>query len=105
MPHLPAGDHRSVAASMAVATRRPTMECKKRRWAMKRSTERILTTFVGSLARPADLLEMMKAKESGQIYDYEAFPARVRRAVAEVVRKQAEAGVDIVADGEQGKSG
>jgi 5-methyltetrahydropteroyltriglutamate--homocysteine methyltransferase len=105
MPHPPTGDHRSVAASSAVATRRPTTECKKRGWAMKRSTERILTTFVGSLARPADLLEMMKAKESGQLYDHEAFPARVRRAVAEVVRKQAEAGVDIVTDGEQGKSG
>ena len=71
---------------------------------MKRSTERILTTFVGSLGRPADLLEMMRAKESDQLYDHEAFPARVRRAVAEVVHKQAEAG-DIVADGEQGKSG
>ena len=59
---------------------------------MKRSTERILTTFVGSLGRPADLLEMMRAKESDQLYDHEAFPARVRRAVAEVVHKQAEAG-------------
>ena len=51
---------------------------------MKRSTERILTTFVGSLGRPADLLEMMRAKESDQLYDHEAF-LQVRRAVAEVV--------------------
>lgn len=72
---------------------------------MKRSTERILTTFVGSLPRPADLLAMMQAKERGQPYESEAFAARVRSAVAEVVRKQAEAGVDIVCDGEQGKSG
>jgi 5-methyltetrahydropteroyltriglutamate--homocysteine methyltransferase len=72
---------------------------------MKRSTKRILTTFVGSLARPADLLDVMKAKESGQPYDHEALARRVRSAVAEVVRKQAEAGVDIVTDGEQGKPG
>lgn len=72
---------------------------------MKRSTEKILTTFVGSLARPADLIELLKAKESGQSYDRRAFEARVRGAVAEVVRSQAEAGVDIVSDGEQGKAG
>jgi 5-methyltetrahydropteroyltriglutamate--homocysteine methyltransferase len=70
---------------------------------MKRSTERILTTFVGSLARPPDLLEIMKAKEGGQPYDHEALAARVRSAVAEVVRRQVGAGVDIVTDGEQGK--
>jgi 5-methyltetrahydropteroyltriglutamate--homocysteine methyltransferase len=72
---------------------------------MKRSTHRILTTFVGSLARPADLIETLKAKESGQSYDRQAFAARARSAVAEAVRKQAEAGVDIVSDGEQGKAG
>src|ERR671925_2126694 len=72
---------------------------------MKRSNDRILTTFVGSLARPPDLLEMMQARERGQPYDREAYARRVRSAGAEVVRKQAEAGVDIVCDGEQGKSG
>jgi 5-methyltetrahydropteroyltriglutamate--homocysteine methyltransferase len=72
---------------------------------MKRSTERILTTFTGSLARPADLLDMIRSKERGQPYDHQAFAQRVRSAVAEVVRRQAEAGVDIVCDGEQGKSG
>ena len=71
---------------------------------MKRSTERILTTFVGSMARPADLIALMKAKENGQPYDPEALAARVRRAVAEVVRRQAETGVDVVTDGEQGKA-
>ena len=71
---------------------------------MQRSTERILTTFVGSLARPADLIELMKAKETGQPYDHEALARRVRSAVAEVVRRQVEAGVDVVTDGEQGKA-
>ena len=72
---------------------------------MKRSTDRILTTFVGSLARPSDLLEMIQAKERGQPYDQEAYARRVRSAVADVVRQQVEAGVDIVCDGEQGKPG
>ena len=72
---------------------------------MKRSTERILTTHAGSLARPPDLLEMMRVKESDQSYDHEAFAGRVRNAVAEVVRKQIDAGVDVVSDGEEGKPG
>src|SRR5262249_8671722 len=76
-----------------------------RRTVMKRSTDRILTTFVGSLARPLDLLEMMYAREHGQPYNQEAYAGRVRSAVADVVRQQVEAGVDIVCDGEQGKPG
>jgi 5-methyltetrahydropteroyltriglutamate--homocysteine methyltransferase len=72
---------------------------------MQRSTDRILTTFVGSLARPLDLLEIMHARERGQPYDQGAYARRVRGAVAEVVRQQVAAGVDIVCDGEQGKSG
>jgi 5-methyltetrahydropteroyltriglutamate--homocysteine methyltransferase len=71
---------------------------------MQRSTARILTTFCGSLARPADLLAMMQARERGQPYDHEAFATRVRDAVAEVVYRQVENGVDIVTDGEQGKA-
>jgi 5-methyltetrahydropteroyltriglutamate--homocysteine methyltransferase len=71
---------------------------------MQQSTERILTTFVGSLARPADLISLMRAKEAGQPYDPEALAARVRLAVADVVRRQVETGVDIVTDGEQGKA-
>jgi 5-methyltetrahydropteroyltriglutamate--homocysteine methyltransferase len=70
---------------------------------MKGSTERILTTHVGSLARPRDLLETMREKEHGRPYDPEAFASRVRSAVADVVRRQAECGIDVVADGEQGK--
>jgi 5-methyltetrahydropteroyltriglutamate--homocysteine methyltransferase len=72
---------------------------------MKQSTERILTTHVGSLPRPSDLLEMIQAKERGEAFDAAAFAARVKGAVAEVVRRQAESGIDIVADGEMGRFG
>ena len=71
---------------------------------MKRSANRILTTHVGSLARPKDLLEMMDAKLRGKPHDNETYVTRVRSAVAEVVRKQVECGVDDVPDGEQGKA-
>jgi 5-methyltetrahydropteroyltriglutamate--homocysteine methyltransferase len=71
---------------------------------MKRSTERILTTHVGSLSRPEALIPLLRAKERGQPYDQETFAKLVRDAVADVVRKQAEAGVDILTDGEQGKA-
>ena len=72
---------------------------------MKRSTERILTTHTGSLPRPPDLTTTLEALDAGTSPDPAAFGARVRRAVAEVVRKQAEAGVDVINDGEQGKVG
>jgi 5-methyltetrahydropteroyltriglutamate--homocysteine methyltransferase len=72
---------------------------------MKRSTDRILTTHTGSLARPKDLLDLMQAKIKRQPYDERAYAERTRSAVAEVVRKQAESGIDIVTDGEQGKPG
>ena len=72
---------------------------------MKRSTQRILTTHVGSLPRPPDLLQMIQAKERGEPLDAEAYARRVASAVAEVVRKQAESGIDIVADGEMGRFG
>jgi 5-methyltetrahydropteroyltriglutamate--homocysteine methyltransferase len=70
---------------------------------MKRSTERFLTTHTGSLPRPPDLIRMMYAKEEGVPVDPEALSQRVADAVAEVVRKQAESGVDIVNDGEMSK--
>jgi 5-methyltetrahydropteroyltriglutamate--homocysteine methyltransferase len=70
---------------------------------MIRSTERFLTTHTGSLPRPDDLIRMMYAKEEGVPVDREALGARVRAAVAEVVGKQAEAGVDIINDGELSK--
>ena len=70
---------------------------------MLRSTDRIITTHVGSLARPHDLLDIMKEREHGRPYDAEAFAARVQSAVSDVVREQADAGIDVVTDGEMGK--
>ena len=70
---------------------------------MKRSTDRILVTHAGTLPRPADLTEMLVAKNEGKPYDHEAYRQRVRSAVAEGVRRQMDCGVDIVNDGELGK--
>ncbi len=72
---------------------------------MKRSTARILTTHCGSLPRPKDLLDLMKAKLEGSRHDEAAYSDRVRSAVAEIVRKQVDSGIDIPTDGEQGKLG
>ena len=63
----------------------------------------ILATHVGSLPRPADLIRTMFAKQEGVPVDRGALDERTRTAVAEVVRKQAGAGVDVVSDGEMGK--
>ena len=71
---------------------------------MKRSTKRFLTTHVGSLARPAELLEIMFAKERGLDYDPDVFQSGVRGAVRDVVARQVQAGIDVVGDGEQGKA-
>jgi 5-methyltetrahydropteroyltriglutamate--homocysteine methyltransferase len=71
--------------------------------AMIRSTERFLTTHTGSLPRPDDLIRMMYAKEEGVPVEHAALKARVRSAVAEVVRRQRDAGIDIVNDGEMSK--
>src|SRR2546426_6634279 len=70
---------------------------------MKRSTERILTTHVGSLPRPSDLLDMVQAKEQGQRIDEKAHAARLRAAVNDSVRTQIDLGIDIIDDGEFGK--
>ncbi len=71
---------------------------------MKRSTDRILTTHCGSLPRPADLLEMLMAKDHGTFTDLPAFETRVRSAIAECVGLQTESGLDVVNDGEWSKS-
>jgi 5-methyltetrahydropteroyltriglutamate--homocysteine methyltransferase len=71
---------------------------------MKHSTDRILTTHVGSLIRPPDLQDFLRAKQGGKPYDEKAFGACLATSVAEVVRRQAEAGIDVVSDGEFGKS-
>jgi len=68
-----------------------------------RSEKRILTTHTGSLPRPDDLLEMVRAQESGSAVDGSALAARVRSAVAEVVKRQIDAGIDLVNDGEMSK--
>jgi 5-methyltetrahydropteroyltriglutamate--homocysteine methyltransferase len=70
---------------------------------MMRSTDRFLTTHTGSLPRPDDLIQMMYAKESGVPVDPEALGMRVRWAVADVVKKQADAGIDVINDGELSK--
>ena len=70
---------------------------------MKRSTERFLTTHTGSLPRPPDLIKAMFAKEEGVPVEPRALSERIAQAVAEVVRKQAESGIDIVDDGEMSK--
>ena len=70
---------------------------------MKRSTERFLTTHTGSLPRPDDLVRAMFAKEEGVPVDAAALKSRIRSAVAAVVEKQIEAGIDIVNDGEMSK--
>src|ERR1051325_4665184 len=72
---------------------------------MKRSVDRILTTHVGSLPRPDDLVPMLQAKDSLQTYDREALGRRVTEAVRDSARRQSELGIDIVNDGEQSKSG
>ena len=71
---------------------------------MKRSDTRILTTHVGSLARPHELLDAIKAREQGS-QDQWAIDQLVTDAVLDAVRKQAEAGIDVVTDGEQSKLG
>ena len=70
---------------------------------MKRSVDRVLTTHTGSLPRPADLIRMMFAREEGVPVDGPALAARIRTAVAEVVRKQTDAGITVVSDGELSK--
>ena len=70
---------------------------------MKRSTERFLTTHTGSLPRPDDLVRIMYAREEGVPVEGAALERRIAEAVAEVVRKQADAGINVVNDGEMSK--
>src|SRR5690348_7913174 len=70
---------------------------------MQRSTHRFLTTHTGSLPRPEDLIRMMFAKEEGVPVEPSALAARIRQAVADIVKHQRNAGIDIVNDGEMSK--
>ena len=72
---------------------------------MKRSINRILTTHTGSLPRPQNLLELLIAKETGESFERDTFDTAVRDSVAETLRKQAAAGVDVINDGEMSKPG
>src|SRR5665213_461339 len=71
---------------------------------MKRSIDRILTTHVGSLIRPDTLQDFLRAKQSGKPYDHAGYDVCLKDSVAKVVREQADVGIDVVSDGEFGKS-
>jgi 5-methyltetrahydropteroyltriglutamate--homocysteine methyltransferase len=72
---------------------------------LQQNTGRIQTTHIGSLPRPHHLLDQLKSKFSGQPFDQKAFDTALRQAVADVVHKQVECGIDIVTDGEFSKPG
>jgi 5-methyltetrahydropteroyltriglutamate--homocysteine methyltransferase len=72
---------------------------------MQRSVDRVYTTHVGSLARPPALLDLMRASADGQPADPERLATEERRAVADVVARQRAAGLDVITDGEQSKTG
>jgi 5-methyltetrahydropteroyltriglutamate--homocysteine methyltransferase len=70
---------------------------------MEVSTDRILTTHVGSLPRPQDVVDVLFAQDRGEAIDMAHFEDIVSRAVADVVKKQVESGIDIIDDGEMSK--
>jgi 5-methyltetrahydropteroyltriglutamate--homocysteine methyltransferase len=70
---------------------------------MKRNSDRILTTHVGSLPRPDELRQMLVARDEGEPYDHDAFEPAVRAAAIDIVKQQRGAGLDIINDGEQSK--
>src|SRR5262247_697346 len=72
---------------------------------MKKSSGRILTTHAGSLPRPADVLQIFQARRERRPVDESAASARLRIAVAEIVRKQVDLGIDVLDDGEMSKPG
>jgi 5-methyltetrahydropteroyltriglutamate--homocysteine methyltransferase len=72
---------------------------------MKTSQDRILTTHVGSLPRPPELRQLLVRKDQGETYDKAELDRLTRQAVADIVRRQADVGVDIVNDGEMSKPG
>src|ERR1700730_5628343 len=70
---------------------------------MKLSTDRILTTHVGSLPRPQEVVDYRFAQDRGENYDPAKFDQAIRSGVLNALQKQAECGVDVVSDGEMGK--
>ncbi len=71
---------------------------------MKRSTDRILTTHVGSLIRPPRLQQLLRARQKGDGFDQTSYDQCLTESVADVVQAQADTGIDVVSDGEFGKS-
>ena len=72
---------------------------------MQGHTDRILTTHVGSLPRTVEVLDIMKAKYTGGGYDEAAYREKIRDGVAQIVKRQVDLGIDVVADGEMSKPG
>jgi len=72
---------------------------------MKRSTDRILTTHAGRLAGSVDLQEKTRAIQRGDSTDIDAIMPQIRSEMVDVIRKQADAGIDVISDGELGKIG
>jgi 5-methyltetrahydropteroyltriglutamate--homocysteine methyltransferase len=70
---------------------------------MRASSDHILTSHVGSLPRPDDLIAANWARESGEAVDEHGFEKKLRASIAEVVRRQRELGIDVPGDGEYGK--
>src|SRR5689334_11987263 len=70
---------------------------------MPHSTDRILTTHVGSLVRPPRLVEFLHKVENGEAYDKAAYEACLADCIEEVARQQVAAGIDLISDGEFGK--
>src|SRR5262249_59072434 len=72
--------------------------------ALNRGTDPFLTPHVGSLIRPPALRAFLSAKEAGEPFDHAAYAKCLKDSVAEVVRKQADIGIDVISDGEFGKA-
>jgi 5-methyltetrahydropteroyltriglutamate--homocysteine methyltransferase len=72
---------------------------------LQQNTDRIQTTHIGSLPRPHDVLDLLRAKFTGQPYDQNVLDTTIAKAVKESVRRQVECGIDIVTDGEFSKPG
>jgi 5-methyltetrahydropteroyltriglutamate--homocysteine methyltransferase len=70
---------------------------------MKLSTDRILTTHVGSLPRPQDVVDLLFAQDRGEAYDEKQFESTMKSAVEDAVLKQQKAGIDVMSDGEMSK--
>jgi 5-methyltetrahydropteroyltriglutamate--homocysteine methyltransferase len=82
---------------------KPTQDSSAHYDPMKTSTERILTTHVGSMPRPQEVVDMLLAQDRGDEYDPAEFDAVIKTAVARIAEQQVRAGVDVISDGEMSK--